>query len=75
MAKMKRNRKYRSSVTSKSSWNKRVSCRQNMRKGRIKAEYKRQAKNDPNYNKKQEAYESVCCIVLAIIGALYLFFL
>ena len=73
MAKMKRNRKYRSSATSKSSWNKRVSCKQNMRKGRIKAEYKRQAKNNPNYNKKQETYESVCYIVLAIIGTLYLF--
>ena len=52
-----------------------MSCRQNMRKGRIKAEYKRQAKNNPNYNKKQEAYEFVCYIVLVIIGTLYLFFL
>ena len=41
MARMKRKRKYRSSAFSKSSWNKRVSCRQNMRKGRIKASYKR----------------------------------
>ena len=40
MARMKRKRKYRSSAFSKSSWNKRMSCRQNMHKARIKANAK-----------------------------------
>lgn len=44
MAKMRKRKKYRSSVFSKSSWNKRTSCRQNLRKGRIKGNYKRRAK-------------------------------
>lgn len=73
MAKMKRNRKYRSSVTSKSSWNKRVSCRQNMHKGRIKANYKRRAKNDIYYNEKQSVFELIMSIfvLLIIIGFLF----
>ncbi len=40
MARMKRKRKYRSSVFSNSSWSKRVSCRRNMHKARIKANAK-----------------------------------
>ena len=44
MARMKRKRKYRSSAFSKSSWNKRMSCRQNMHKARIKANVKARAK-------------------------------
>lgn len=70
MAKMKKNRKYRSSVTSKSSWNKRVSCRQNMHKGRVKAKYKRQAKNNPNYEEQNEIWQ---CFVYGFI-ALVIFY-
>lgn len=49
MAKMKKHRKYRSKITAKSSWNKRVSCRQNMRKGRIKGNYKRRSRKNVTY--------------------------
>lgn len=45
MARMKRKRKYRSSAFSKSSWNKRMSCRQNMHKARIKANAKARYRN------------------------------
>lgn len=70
MAKMKRNRKYRGSVNSKSSWNKRVSCRQNMRKGRIKANYKRRAKNDIYYN---DVFEIIISIFVSLIIIVFLF--
>ncbi len=68
MARMKRKRKYRSSAFSKSSWNKRMSCRQNMHKARIKANAKARAKNSSSGNfSSQMQYDPIGTIMGAII--------
>lgn len=71
MAKMKKHRKYRSKITAKSSWNKRVSCRQNMRKGRIKGNYKRRARKNGAYTDASTGVLFEACLRLVI--AMFIF--
>ena len=65
MARMKRKRKYRSSAFSKSSWNKRMSCRQNMHKARIKANAKARAK--VRYGSQEQAQYDFDDIIISTI--------
>lgn len=71
MAKMKKHRKYRSKITAKSSWNKRVSCRQNMHKGRIKGNYKRCTRKNGVYTDALIGVLFEVCLRLAI--AIFIF--
>ena len=57
----------------KKSMNGRYQIKRAMHKGRVKARYKKCAKNDPYYNEKQSIFEVIMSIfiLLIIIGFLF----
>ena len=53
--------------------NGRYQMKRAMHKGRIKANYKRQAKNNPNYDRDNAIWEQICVIFLSVVGLLYMY--
>ena len=53
--------------------NGRYQMRKAMKHGRAKSRYKRQAKKNPNYVEEQEKFQTICSVILFILGIAFWF--